>query len=266
MAKLVSGSPFLGTINNITYYKRRGNDEIIVRKKGGPSREQVKKGKSFDLTRKINSEFGGRGTASGWVMRMMLPLKPLADHNIAGPLNTLLRKIQVMDGVSPAGQRNVSLSREPRLLAGFSLNKKNPFDSVIRTPLTFDLDRAGLKAGVDIPALIPGINFFVPWSYSSFGLQVCLGVIPDLFFDKKMKKYKPAAGYDRFTAQLAETEWFPVSKGAPATSLQLNWPAVPPDQFFSLVLSVGIRYGAMGEGNKIEQVKYAGAAKVLAVV
>jgi hypothetical protein len=266
MAKSLTNFPYLGTLNNVTSYKMRGCDDIIFRMKGGPSREQIKMSDKFENTRRNNSEFGGRATTSGWIMKMIQPLKVLGDHNIVGPFNSLLRRIQVMDEVSAHGQRSVCLSREPRILMGFSLNKKNPFDTIIRTPVNYELDRAGLKASLDIPALVPRINFFVPWNYPYYGLQVCLGVIPDLFYDKSMKSYKPDHGYDRYKPQLAETEWYPVSEGSPATSLQLNWPAVPPDQQFSLVLSVGIRYGNIGLGNKIVQVKYGGAAKVLEVV
>ena len=39
---------------------------------------------------------------------------------------------------------------------------------------------------------------------------------------------------------------------------------MPADQSFTVMLSIGIRYGTIGVSNTIEQVKYAGAAKVMA--
>ena len=66
-------------------------DGIIVRKKGGASKKRIKKDPEFFQTRLLNSEFGGRSAASKRIMKVLLPLKPLADYNIAGPLNALLR-------------------------------------------------------------------------------------------------------------------------------------------------------------------------------
>ena len=137
----------------------------------------LKTGDNFEITRLNNSEFGGRATTSSWVMNRMGKLKALADYNIAGPLIKLLKHVQVMDTVSPHGQRNVCLSFNPGLLAGFSLNKKNPFDAVIRSPINYNIDRNNLKATIEIPALQPGINFFVPRSYPRFGMQAALGYI-----------------------------------------------------------------------------------------
>ena len=72
----------------------KGSDKIILRTKGGASKEKIKKGKEFATTRRLNSEFGGRAVASKYIMRSLFPLKALADYNIAGPLNALIKPIQ----------------------------------------------------------------------------------------------------------------------------------------------------------------------------
>ncbi len=53
---------------------------------------------------------------------------------------------------------------------------------------------------------------------------------------------------------------------AEVTFLGLSLAQPPPDAEFSLMLSVGIRYGQPGANGTIEQVRHAGSARVLAVV
>ena len=264
MAKITPGSHFIGTINNLSFYKMRGVEEIIVRSKGGPSSKKVKTGKAFVNTRRNNREFGGCSTAAKQVMQMLFPLKALADYNIAGSINRLLRPAKEMDTQHEWGQRSILLRTKPDLLAGFSLNKKNPFDSVVRNPIRYELDRNRLSAVVELPALIPGINFFVPWKYPVFSFQVTLGIVPDFFYDSSQDKYTLPTGYEKFYPQTKNTDWVPVSKGSEAETVELSFVDVPPDQSFTVMLSIGIRYGTIGASNTIEQVKYAGSAKVIA--
>ena len=197
---------------------------------------------------------------------MMMPVNNLADMNIIPALNSLLRPIQQMDTLGEWGRRSIKLSADPRLLSGFSLNKKNSFDSIVRTPVEHGIDRNLLKASVDIPALLPGINFFVPWTYPLFSFQITLGIVPDLEYNALKNKYESIINYDHFSPVTVNTDWFPLSQGSPAISLDLNYPNVPPDQSNIMLLSIGIRYGAPGASNQIDQIKYAGAAKVLSAV
>ena len=264
MAKMQPGFPFTGTINGLSYYKMRGVEEIVVRQKGGPSGKRVKTDKAFANTRRNNAEFGGRSTASKWIMKMLFPMKALADNNIAGNINAMLIPIQELDTSGEWGSRSILFSANSQLLAGYSLNVKNQFDSIVRNPLAYELDRNDLKAIIHLPALLPGINFFVPWKYPLFSFQASLGIVPDLFYNNKDGIYKPQGDYEKFSSQTISTAWFPVSRGSAATVLELSYPHTPPDQSFAMLLSLGIRYGNPGDANNIGQIKYAGAAKVLA--
>ena len=162
MAKLHTAFPFIGTVGDLTYYKRRDIDEIIVRHKGGAYKERIKKDKAFVNTRKVNAEFGGRSAATKRIISMLFPMKAVADHSFSGELNSLLRAVQQMDTQNDWGKRSVKLSDNPALLSGFSLNKKNSFASIVRNPVRFELDRDNLSAAINLPDLLPGINFFVP--------------------------------------------------------------------------------------------------------
>lgn len=288
MARVIAGpgAGFQGSVDDLSFYKMRGVEGTIVRRKGGPSKEQVKNAPSMVQTRRGNSEFAGRAKAAKGIMRALHYHKPLADYNIAGPLNALLRPVQALDKLSNMGQRNVLLSANPQILKGFSLNRNNPFDSVIRCPVEYVLNREAAAATVQVPALIPGINFFAPEKYPWFSLVISLGIVPDIIFTKDNE---PAhQDYDAFTDPEARfsthvytythpeykeydapvcavTVWRPVKKGCPETPLELRIPLYPPDDHFTLVLSIGIMYGIQEDDQTIMQARYAGAAKVLAV-
>jgi hypothetical protein len=62
MAEMTPGFSLVGSISNLSAYKRRGSDKIIVRTKGGPSKEQINRLPSFKGLRNRNKEFGGRST------------------------------------------------------------------------------------------------------------------------------------------------------------------------------------------------------------
>lgn len=264
MARITSEITFTGSLGNVTAYRMRGVDGIVLRQKGGASKEKIKSSPAFANTRRNNAEFGGRARASRWIMRMLWPQKALADYNIAGPLNALMKPIQALDTVSEWGKRNIILSKNPRLLEGFSLNRKTPFDSMIRTSLSYSLSRETRTAHIDIPELLPGINFYAPKSHPMFSVVAVLGMMPDLYYSE-MGYVPSASGYEETHVQSVSSEWCPVLKKSPATTLTLMLDAIPPDNAYSLILSVGVRFGTMQDATTVQQVKYAGCAKVLTV-
>jgi hypothetical protein len=264
MAKLTSEITFTGSLGGITAYRMRGIDQIIVRKKGGPDKEKIKTSSQYDVTRRNNAEFSGRSAGSRWIMRMMQQQKPLADYNISGPINALLKPIQELDLTGEYGKRNVQLSKNHRLLEGFSLNRKTPLESVVRSSLSYSLSRDTLSAQIEIPELIPGINFHAPQRHAMYSIVAVLGVVPDLFYSEGNRYLPSSRDYDQLQTEVVETEWLPVQKGSSATSLQLTYDTIPPDQNFTLMLSIGIRFGKMAGTNTVEQVEHAGCARVLA--
>ncbi len=266
MAKLSSGFGFTGSIGRVSAYTMRGVDGIILRSPGGASKEKIKTSDDFIRTREMNTEFGGRATAGKWVRNACSIQTSLADYNIAGPINALMLAIQKLDTASSRGRRNVVLSKNPRLLEGFTFNRKNGFDFTLRNPLSYTLSRETLSASVEIPDLIPGINFFAPDKYPVYSVQAVLRVVPDVFYRENDVKYRPSSrDYRENNCVQAETGWRPVKKGLAATTLQLSFTEPPPDQNFSLVLTIGVRYGIMLDAGVAEQVKYAGCAKILAM-
>jgi hypothetical protein len=206
MARLTSDILFTGSLGSISAYKMRGSDQIILRRKGGPNPHHIKTSPSFELVRRNNTEFSGRAAASRWIMNMLWPQKALADYNIAGPLNALVKPIQELDTQSAFGQRHVRLSENKDLLQGFSLNRKNSFDSVIRNAVPYTLSRATGTATVEVPELLPGVNFFPRKDAPFYSIQLVLGVVPDLFY--RDGKYLPSSpAYQQSTFVVSSTDW-----------------------------------------------------------
>lgn len=263
MAQMIPGFMFTGSVSNLSAYKRRDSDKVILRTKGGASKEKIKQLPSFEKTRKINKEFGGRSTTCKWIRRALNPQLPLADYNIAGTLNGLLIPVQKLDTENPYGQRSVCLSKQPSLLSGFSLNQSYPFDSTVRNPVAFTLSRDSLSASVEIPALLPGINFHAPGKHPLYSFVTALGIVPDVVFDGV--EYDVPIDYNTLGAKPVESAWYPVLNGSPALRIEVSYPIPPPDSAFSIMLSIGIRFGTVADGGVVHQVEHAGSAKVLAV-
>lgn len=264
MAKLRTLYPFHGTLQGMSAFTRRDLPGVVIlRTPAGPSRHDIRTRPSFDLTRRNGQEFGGRSTAAKWIRRALQPLRGQEDHNVMAALIALLKPVQERDGASAFGQRHVCLSQAPHLLAGFNLNRKYPFEGVVRSPLDYTLSKETLTARLQVPELLPGVNFFAPTGAPWFRVTALLGVVPDLFFARP--RYKAAGDYSSLFSTVVHTEWFPVKGGAPATVLDLQLPYTPPDAQFSLLLAAGIQMGTAGATGSMEGVRYTGSGKVVEV-
>jgi hypothetical protein len=267
MAKLTSLIEFTGSLGNLSAYKRKDIDKPIIRTKGGASKEQIKTAPAFENTRRINKEFGMRAKASGYVMDAMYYLKRLADYNIAGPLNALIRPIQLEDKINDWGERDIRFTQRTKLLQGFSLNKKNPFDSIIRSPLSFEVSKEKFSAQVSFPELKPKINLFIPEPFKQpfYRFAIMYGLVPDIRFEDKQYKL-----FDGAVKALAVSEWFPVSTGSNEFKLDITVkPKAIQEQdypFYSHMVSIGIEFGYPIGDNKVESSPYVGAAKIAVMV
>ncbi|MDF2188881.1 hypothetical protein [Paraflavitalea sp. CAU 1676] len=287
MGKLNESFDFSGSVGNLSVYKMRGVEKPVVRRKGGPSREKVKTGERFEMTRRNNSEFGARAAMSKWILKSLLFHKTLADYNIAGPINSLLKPIQDMDEDNIYGQRALRLTRNPEILKGFSLNRNANFDAIVRTPVEYEFFESQTSVLITIPELKPYVNLFPNEKYPWFSIMVSLGLVPDLFFtqngapiDKSYDSFtNPMAasyvhkytfsdpGYAYFQAAPTSlmTMWHPVKQGMPATTMELELVAEPPNSNHTLILAVGFVYGYQENATHIQAARYAGAAKILGV-
>ncbi len=263
MGKLLDPLRFTGPVGNLSVYRLRSTGQLIVRTRGGASRHTIRTAPAFEQVRRNNAEFSGRSIASKWFLRALYPLPATGNlPGVAGLLNRMFKPIQELDTHRTWGQRHIRLSENRSLLEGFSLNHTHPVESVLRSNLTFTLERAGAAARVHLPMLVTGINFF-PAPHAYVSVLVTLGIMPDLVFQPQ--GYRPTSpAYDRMMPVLAATPWWPVARELAATTLEVELDMVAPDEAYSLVLGFGIRYGAW-HPNGIREIRKAGHAKVLAL-
>jgi hypothetical protein len=264
MAKLLPNFMFVGSMANVSAYRRKDSEKIILRTKGGPSKQKIKTSPKFEETRKNNKEFGGRATTSSRLLTVFEYLKPISDYNVAGPINSLLRPIQALDTDSPFGERNVLISRNPKLLEGFNINKRHPFEGMVQNPVNWSINKEAFTATIEFPALIPGINFFLPeGNFPVYQMIAVIAIIPDMFYEKHKYRPLPEHQYQRVKRKLSG--WFPVSAGSAPLQmeLQLDEKVATLPQGFSLLLAAGISFGRTNAAGEVEPAKYIGCGKIV---
>lgn len=266
MAFLANGPGYTGSLGDLSAYRMQGVDRIVVRRKGGPSRNKIRSHPNFERTRENNQEWKACTIATRTVGFAIAPVKPLADHNYSGALTGLCKSIQVDDSVSLRGERGVLFSQSLYKLEGFGLNKYHVFDGIMRHPLEYEMDRQAGTEAVQLPAILPGINLYNPRKQAMFRFVFTLGMLPDIVFEQDRKEYKPVAEIAPNSYAVGYTPWCAFEAGCNEQEVMLSiesWQAVPG---VSLILAAGVEFGQPLNSTEVKPTKYAGAAKVLKLV
>jgi len=266
MAFLQDGIQFTGNINGLSAYKVRGSDKIILRTPGGASKSQIQKSPAFETTRNLNNEWIAVTRAAMNIRRGLWELKPLADYNISGPLNALVKKIQSMDTVNPKGRRSILFSLQTDALSCFHYNRQTIFDSVIRQPLDVNIDKSTAVVDITLPFLQPQINFFPNPRYVYFRILMACTSVSNYTCAEGRRDYLP------LSAQMPEylsvnSEWSTTK--VPQASLHFQ--VAPRFDFHTgpemvILFGAGIQYGMPGADGSIQPVPHAGAARIIKCV
>ena len=253
---------FLGSFGKVTAYRMRGSDKIILRAKGGPSKRQIQTSPNFEHTRLNNAEFCGAVTAAKAIRStIVFPIQDLADHNFSPKFVGICRKIQLLDKENEKGQRGVRLSAHRELLAGFRLNKKDPFLNIVHSPLHLVLDRETKTAVVQLPRLTKRMNLELRWKLPLYRFQFSLGIVEDIVHDGN--------GYnepERLPIATAETEWHKNETDFSPRKVELKLDIPKPlRETQTIILSIGIEMGRYDGRGEIERVRYTGSACILAL-
>jgi hypothetical protein len=248
-------------MDNMSAYTMQGHEGVILRKKGGASKEKIKTGRNFALTRLNNAEFGGSSKAGKAIRDAIWMVKHLANYNFSGHLNALAKTILKKDTEADWGERAIRFSQHHGMLEGFTLNRQLLFNSVVRHPLSCTLSRDEGKASLLLPALVPGINFYTPPGQHLYRFIFTLGVIPDMICTPD--GYKPQV--PQYHATYLITEWHTVTELTTQQNFELaleNFTGL--DASNSLILAAGIEFGFPLTNDIIQSVKYAGTATIFA--
>lgn len=264
MGNIISGSDFTGSVGPVTVFKMRGHDKLVIRSKGGASKRKIKNHPNFDATRKLNAEWKLVTKVSASIRHGLDAIKLLADYNVSGPLNALIKKIQTSDTINEKGKRSILFSKYPDFLSSFQFNRQTLFDSIVRQQIEVNINKATANATVTIPALQPNIHFFPNPKYAYYRMVIDMVAASDCAWNEESGSYYPVAmqlpEYKHFFA-----DWVPASSTQPVTTYQI----IPADEKFStsqdmiLILGAGIQYGMPAPDASIQPVPYAGAARIL---
>lgn len=266
MAQLISGIKFSGTIDNLSAYTMRGSEKVIIRRKGGPKKEQIKKSPSFENLRRNNSEWAGCTLAAKNFRFAIWSIRHLADYNISGPLNGIVKTAQKLETEGAWGQRAIYFSKFKELFEGFNLNQKRIFDSVVRVPIVAQLDRTAKSAKVEIPQIWPNIHLDNSFKNPLCRFVVSLGLVSDVMYNENMNIYQPINEYRQTYSISKCTEWRNTKQPFDAEELILSLDQeLKFDEYDSMVLGIGIEFGNPLTDKLVEPIKYSGSAKVMMI-
>jgi hypothetical protein len=266
MGILKSGFQFTGSVSNISAYTLRGSDKIIVRSKGGASKKHIQTKPSFEPTRNLNREWKVVTKAAMRIRHGLTALRPLADYNISGPLNAIVKTIQTTDTVNPKGKRSILFSHYPDFISSFNYNRQTYFDSIVRHPLLLEADRKKTSARITTPGLQPAINFFPHPHYAYCRFVLAMTAVNDYVFDERSGQYRALLGKPPEYRPIY-SDWVPSNMPQPAADYELlpvSEFTVGPDMV--LIIGAGIQYGKIGLDGSIGPAPHVGAARIMGVL
>jgi hypothetical protein len=241
---------FVGTIGNLVYYKRGNN--YFVKEKSSPSKEQIKKSKSFIETRKRNNEFGG-GSTIGKAFRDSIPslIKTFGDSDLSGRLTRLFQTV-IKNSKGLQGRRSAELKRSKDIIKDFQFNKERSFDQIFNTIIQYKVNVNRKKVTVLIPKFNPRNFIDIPCGASHFKLIVAAVLISDYVFNTKAKKYHPLEKQYDDKSFILESDYFTVQEDLKDIRLNIKFKSFIPS-CFNIIICIGIKfYKEENESEKYE--------------
>ena len=266
MAKLLGALKITGSVGGLSIYRMKGCNELVVRTKGGFTRERILRDSSLRNVRSMNSEWSGVTLMAGAIRRALVLLSPMRDYNYTGQLCAIAKRMQKSPDIGAYGQRPVLLSSHRELLNGFSLNVAYPFPAVVQPPVKGTIDRTTRSATIEFAEMQPKLSLASPDGVSFYRFVGVLGAVSDAVYDQQMAVYRPADGKEETSVSVA-SQWFHLDNRFDGLRLELliaeREGALHPQR--TLLLGVGIEFGTIGFKGLPTQTGKGGAAMVIGV-
>jgi hypothetical protein len=257
-----------GSIQGVSFYTRRGSDQVIMRTKGGVTKERMASAPQFEGLRKNQQEFGGCTKFASLTRYAFGGLKRLADYNLTPVLTGMAKNLIKLDTVNPLGQRSIQLSQHKQTLEGFNFNRTYPFNTVLRVGVTAVIDRNHLLATVTIPRINTDIDLVNIQKLPYFRIIAVIGTVSDMHYDETEKAYIPAVLDLHGTSAVVNGDWYPSQTIVPEHMMTIQMTekqqTLLTDEV-SVLLSIAVEFGAVGFSGETTEVKYAGCGKVMNV-
>jgi len=258
-----------GTIEGFTIYKRHDSDKVIMRKKGGPKKARIASGKEFEKLRKHQEEWSGCVLFSRKVCTAVGDLYPLRDMNLSAAWTGLGKKLTGLDTKNETGTRAIQLTSYKEALVDFNFCRKTPLMTLLRLTPLYEIDREQMQAVVRYPRINTASDLLNSSNLPYFRLVAALGCVSDLKFQKSL-----FSNYAELNDELnglsisVAGAWLSTNDIIENQELTLVFEEKFREKLtgdISLLLSVGVEFGTVGFGGKIETMKRTGAAKIVAV-
>lgn len=258
-----------GAFGTASCYFLPGSDKMIVRAKGGPTARRMKVGPEFEKVRKHQKEWKACVLFSQHLKYAFGPVYDMADYNVSPVWNGLGKNIIKTDAEHVVGERSLLVSTCKQELEGFHLNKNYKLNALLGVLPVLELDPEKLYASARFPAFNSAKDILNVRNLPYFRITICLGIISDIIFvpDATRDIYSYVNEFCGFS-QSSSTEWLSTNDKFDAMKLEVQYE----DRYvnakradLTYLLSMGIEFGTVGFGGKIEAVKYAGAGRCVLV-
>ncbi len=259
-----------GSIKGVTFYTRVGSDKVIMRTKGGPSKQRIAKGAEFEKLREHQQEWGACVQFARAVRQAVGQNYRLCDFNLSPVWTGIGKNLMKMDQMGKQGERRLYLSTYRQALEGFSFSRNYPLNSVLRVLPVCNIQRDMLEASVTFPRINTVTDLLNVQRLPYFRLIVGMGTVSDMVYHPLNLFYNFEPLVDLLQGVCVEhvTDWYPADNVLKEQTivLKMNEELL---EFMTenvcILLSIGIEFGKVGFGGEIVEVKHAGCAKIAAV-
>ena len=257
-----------GSIRGVSFYSVRGSDKVIMRTKGGASKNKIATSPKFEGLRKQQKEWSGCAKFGSLTRYALGGLHRLADFNLTPVLNGIGKNLMKLDTVSEIGKRSLKLSVYKQALEGFNFNRNYPFNTVLRVAPRWELKREKLEVSVTIPRINTDIDLLNIQRLPFFRLIVVIGTVSDSVFNPETTDYEPMVFNLNGTSQTLTGEWHTTQTIVAEHTMKVQMQeeqVADLTENVTVLVSMAVEFGNVGFTGEPVEVKYAGCGKVIAV-
>ena len=193
----------------------------------------------------------------------------MASFNLNPKLISKAKKVMKLDTVSEVGQRSIKLSEYKEILEGFDFNDVYPINTVLRVLPRWEIDREQLKGVVTFPRINTDINLLNIQKLPFFRLLIAIGTISDIIYNPDKKEYLALVSGVHGHSRTLTGDWNSTKTILPEQTMTIQMDEneiARMTENVTVVLTMAVEFGNVGDSKEPVEVKYAGCGKVIAVM
>lgn len=227
MAKNFNSDDFNGSIGDKTYYTLKGVGKI-VRKKYGPSKQEMQTNPNFAKTLRNNKEFGGASIAAKAVRTGLEHLsREFQDNTMSGRLTSVIRNIIASDKSNP-NVRPCNITTNQLLIKRFQLSKAINFDNIYSgRPIATINDQQSIVT-VTIGTTNANNHIKPPKNATHFKITAAMSLVANHEYNPTLNLYTPSNPQQNGIGTVIDSEYFAINQRYDNITLTLNTPYQQP--------------------------------------